>query len=118
VSDLKPGPWSQSTGHGGLSRTVAEHPRGPWPGGPVQRGKRPVALCRAARAGRARGVVTAQSPRTRRHGGVLADGTVVASWWQGAAGKHQWDLGVAPGKEEGVGAHQKGRLMARRRKRC
>jgi hypothetical protein len=33
---------------------------------------------------------------------------MAASRWQGAAGKHQWDLRVAPGKEEGAGAHQRG----------
>jgi hypothetical protein len=38
---------------------------------------------------------------------------VEASRWQGAAGKHQWDPRVAPGKEEWVGAHRRGGSTAR-----
>jgi hypothetical protein len=43
-----------------------------------------------------------------RRGGTLVGGPVAASWWQGAAGKHQWNPGVVPGKEEGAGAQQRG----------
>jgi hypothetical protein len=35
---------------------------------------------------------------------------------QGVAGEHQWGPGVAPGKEEGAGAHRNGGLKVRRRK--
>jgi hypothetical protein len=38
---------------------------------------------------------------------------MAASRRQGAAGKDQWDPGVAPGKEEGAGAHQRGGSMVR-----
>jgi hypothetical protein len=65
------------------------------------------------RIGRARvrcahGAVTARSPCVRRRGGTLASDSVVAGRWQGVLGEHQWVPGVAPGKEEGVGAHQRG----------
>jgi hypothetical protein len=43
-----------------------------------------------------------------RRGGTFVGGPVAASWRQGAAGKHQWNLEVVPGKEEGAGAHQRG----------
>jgi hypothetical protein len=49
----------------------------------------------------------------RWHGGALISGLVVASQRQGAAGKHQWDPGVASGKEEGAEAHQRGGSTAR-----
>jgi hypothetical protein len=39
---------------------------------------------------------------------VLAGGLMVASWWQGAAGKHQWDPGMAPDEMVEVGAHSRG----------
>jgi hypothetical protein len=39
---------------------------------------------------------------------------VAAHRWKGAAGKHQWDPGVAPSKEEGAGAHQRGESTVRR----
>jgi hypothetical protein len=80
----------------------AEKPRGPWPGGPVQRGK-----------WSAPGDVA----RARQHGDTLAVGPVAASRWQGAAGKHQWDPEVGSGKEEGAEAHQRGGPTARWRKR-
>jgi hypothetical protein len=38
---------------------------------------------------------------------------VAAGRQQGALGEHQWGPGVAPGKEEGAGAHQRGGSMAR-----
>jgi hypothetical protein len=49
----------------------------------------------------------------RWHGGALISVLVVASQRQGATGKHPWDPGVASGKEEGAGAHQRGGSMAR-----
>jgi hypothetical protein len=65
-----------------------EKPHGPRPGGPVQRGKWPVARRQGVRAGRAHDVVTARSPRVRRHGGTLTGGTAAASRWQGVSEKH------------------------------
>jgi hypothetical protein len=58
--------------------------------------------------GCAHGAVTARSPCVRRRGGTLASGSMVAGRWQGVLGEHQWVPGVAPGKEEGAGAHQRG----------
>jgi hypothetical protein len=74
---LKPSPRPQSTGRGGLPCTVARQPRGPRPCGLVQWGKRPVALCRGARTGRARGVVTVHNPHMGRRGGALVGDKVL-----------------------------------------
>jgi hypothetical protein len=78
VPALKPGPRSQSTGRGGLPHIVAGQPRGPRPGGPVQRGKRPVELWRGARRARWRlagGKVLPMSLRGAQ-GGCQARGSV------------------------------------------
>jgi hypothetical protein len=51
---------------------------------------------RVPRVGRNRGAVTTRSSRARWHEDVLVNYAVVAGRRQGAAGKHQWDPGVAP----------------------
>jgi hypothetical protein len=50
-------------------------------------------------------VVRARRTRSRRGGAIAAR--------QGATGKHQCVPGVAPGKEEGAEAHQRGGSMVR-----
>jgi hypothetical protein len=60
-----PGLWH--TGRGSLPRTVARQSRGPRPGGPVQRGKWPVAVCHGARQAHSRrGHLTQSTLRTAR----------------------------------------------------
>jgi hypothetical protein len=51
-----------------------DQPAGPRPGGPVQPRRWPAARERGARAGRARGVVTAWWPRARRRDGSTCSG--------------------------------------------
>jgi hypothetical protein len=46
---------------------------------------------------------------------VLTGGPVAVSQRQGAVGRHQWDPEVAPGMEDGAGAHQRGGSTARPR---
>jgi hypothetical protein len=77
---------------------------GPWPGGPIRRRSSNGAAC----AGRAHGAVIACSLLTQRHGGALTDGSVAASWRQGAAGELTGATGRASGKAIGGGAHQRG----------
>jgi hypothetical protein len=59
----------------------------------------------------------ARGPRVWWHDGALDGGAVGAGRQQGVAGEHRWGPGVAPGKEEGAGAHRNGGSTARRRKR-
>jgi hypothetical protein len=51
-------------------------------------------------------VVTVHSQRAGWHGGAIADGPVVASWWQGVVGELVGITGRAPGKEGAGGAHR------------
>jgi hypothetical protein len=53
----------------------------------------------------------------RRCGGALAGGSVAASRQHGAAGKYQWNPGVASGKKEAGGAHRGRRSTVWRCKR-
>jgi hypothetical protein len=79
----------------------------------AQRGIRPARPA-ATRTRRLRaGVVTTNRPRVGRCGG-----SAVSRRRQGVAGEHWWGPGVAPGKEERVGAHRNGGSTARWRKRC
>jgi hypothetical protein len=47
-------------------------------------------------------------------GGALANGPVVASWWQGVAGELMGTTGRALGNESGGGVHRGQRSTARR----
>jgi hypothetical protein len=89
-------------------------PRGPRLGGPVQWGKWPAMLFRGARTGRARGVVTTRRLRAGRHDGVHAGGPMSANQRHGAVSGLAGATGRTSGKEEGVGAHQKGGSTVRR----
>jgi hypothetical protein len=74
---IRPGATAQ--GRGGVPHIVARQPRRPRPGGPVHWECVPWPVTWHARAGRARGAVTACGPLTRRCGGTLAGGPVAAS---------------------------------------
>jgi hypothetical protein len=88
---------------------------GPRPGGPAQRGKRPVRP--AATRTLSVGAVTTHRPRAGWRGGVLAGGSVVARRQQGVARDLEGATGKVPSKEERAGAHRNGGSTVRRRKR-
>jgi hypothetical protein len=71
----------------------AKKPRGPRPGGSVQRGKWPTARRRGAGAGRAHDAVTACSSCVRWRGGVLTGGSMAAGQRQGVTGELRGDAG-------------------------
>jgi hypothetical protein len=84
-------------------------------GGPAQPKRRPATRENGARAAPARGAITARSSRTRWRGDALDGDVVGASRRQGAADKHRWGPGVAPGRRSGGGAHPSVRLDVRDR---
>jgi hypothetical protein len=92
----------QPTMHSGLTATWASA----WRLDPTRKAARGRRL--GARVGRARGVVTAcVTTQWRTRGAVMADRQ------QCAAGKHQWDPGVAPGRLWRDGSHRLDTATAR-----
>jgi hypothetical protein len=83
----------------------ADKPVGPWPGGPVQ--PRCVLCARAS---------ATWSPRAGRHGGVFADGAMVANRWRGAPREHQRLFEVTPSKADGGGAYPNDGAAGRRKR--
>jgi hypothetical protein len=116
VPSLKPSP--RSTGRDGLPRTVAEQLRGPRPGGPIQRGKWPMARERWRLAGDKVLLVSSRGPQgghqARRSRAELTrkvmqrgGGGEVSGQWRSLAGRElRWPVAMevrpcSVGAEEG-----------------